>query len=819
MADAIEIATAYVSLVPSLEGSQKKIHDELVPGAEKAGGEAGTTAGKGFGDKFTSVTSSGAFQKGLAGGMAVAGLAVVGSFSSAIESMDAGAMVAAQLDLTKDQSAAQGEAAGNLYAGAYGESLTDVNTAVGAVMSSMSGMKDASAADLEDITSKALNLATAFEVDVAESTNTAGILMNTGLAANADQAMDLITASMQKVPASVRGEILPIMDEYSKHFAGLGIDGETAMGMIVAASSNGAIGMDKMGDALKEFTIRATDMSTSTADAYTALGLSSADMRAGLLAGGDSANAAMGDIVHALQTVEDPAEQAALSLALFGTPLEDLGTDQIPNFLGMIDPMGDSFASTAGAADEFGATLNSGPGVALEELRRTVETTFMGIAEKALPVLTDLAGWVQDNQWVLVALGAAIGVGLVLAFTAWAASVWAANAALLANPVTWIIVGILALVAAIVALAMNWDAVVAWVSEVWGGFMNWLREIGDGFVVWWNGLWAGVGAWISSVWTGFTTWVSGIWSGFVGLLQAAGDGFSAWWSGLWSGIGSFISGVWSGFVAFVVGVWEGYIGLIQAGLTAFSAFWAAVWDGVAAFIAGVWSGIVSVATGAWDGLVSFVTGIPGRFLAGLAALGGLAGSMLGWVGNAARAVMDKFGELVGEVGSIPGRILGALGDVGSMLYNAGADIVRGLMNGIKSLAGTIGSFFLDLLPGWIVGPFKTALGIHSPSRVFAGFGENIGEGVLVGVSRMQDDIDKSMAALVTVPDLPSITGSTGVSRPPELVAAGLAAAYGLNESAADPGAGRGWHIENLNTGANAGEIFDELDWRERTAAL
>ena len=100
------------------------------------------------------------------------------------------------------------------------------------------------------------------EVGVAEATTTAGILVKNGLVGDADAAMDLITAGMQRVPASVRGEILPVMDEYAKHFSSLGIDGETALGMIVAASADGAIGMDKMGDALKELTIRSSDWST-----------------------------------------------------------------------------------------------------------------------------------------------------------------------------------------------------------------------------------------------------------------------------------------------------------------------------------------------------------------------------------------------------------------------------------------------------------------------------------------------------------------------------------------------------------------------------
>lgn len=521
MADAVELAAAYVSLVPSFEGSQGTITKQLVPEAEKAGDKAGEKSGTSFGSKFSGVLGSSGFKAGIAGGAAVVGLALADGFLGAIEGADAKNKTAAQLNLDPAQAAAAGDVAGAVYAGAYGESLTDVNAAVGSVMSSIKGMRTASSEDLQDITEKALNLQEAFEVGVGESSATAGILIKNGLAADADQAMDMITSSMQKVPAAVRGEVLPIMDEYSKHFAGLGIDGETAMGMIVAASADGAIGMDKMGDAVKEFQIRSTDMSKSTSAVYESMGMDTEDMTNRLLAGGDSAEQAMGEIVHGLQSIDDPAAQSAASLALFGTPLEDLGADQIPNFLGMMDPMGDKFDSTAGAADAFGEQLNAGPGTALEGLKRSVENTFMSFAETAMPAITAFSGWLSENQWVIGTFAALVGVLLVGAFIAWAASVWVANAALLANPVTWIILGIVALIAAIILLATNWDAVVAWLSGVWAGFVGWLTDGLNGFVAWWQGVWAGfLGFWgdtfnnakntAVSIFTAIVTWIRNV---------------------------------------------------------------------------------------------------------------------------------------------------------------------------------------------------------------------------------------------------------------------------------------------------------------------
>lgn len=81
------------------------------------------------------------------------------------------------------------------------------------------------------------------------------------------------------------------------------------------------------------------------------------------------------------------------------------------------------------------------------------------------------------------------------------------------------------------------------------------------------------------------------------------------------------------------------------------------------------------------------------------------------------------------------------------LVDAGRNIIQGLLNGISSLAGNIGRFFLNLLPGWIVGPFKLALGIASPSRVFQALGQAIPQGLIAGVSTGLDSVRRAAGSL------------------------------------------------------------------------
>jgi len=187
-------------------------------------------------------------------------------------------------------------------------------------------------------------------------------------------------------------------------------------------------------------------------------------------------------------------------------------------------------------------------------------------------------------------------------------------------------------------------------------------------------------------------------------------------------------------------------------------------------MAGVWllTTGTDILTGLFNGIVAgfvtvvgFYVALPGRILGFLAGAGAWllsTGSSL--IGGFLSGITGAWSGLMGWFGSIPGMITGALSGAGSWLVGTGTNIIDGLLTGLRNAGNTIGSFFLGLLPDWIVGPFKAALGIASPSKVFAGFGENIGQGVIVGANRTRADIERTMASLVSTPPAQSIAINT-----------------------------------------------------------
>ena len=80
----------------------------------------------------------------------------------------------------------------------------------------------------------------------------------------------------------------------------------------------------------------------------------------------------------------------------------------------------------------------------------------------------------------------------------------------------------------------------------------------------------------------------------------------------------------------------------------------------------------------------------------------------------------------------------------SNMARIGGDMIRGLWNGIQDLGGWLKDKIIGFVKDKIPGPVKKALGINSPSTVFAEFGRNIDQGMAKGVDKHAYMVEKSV---------------------------------------------------------------------------
>lgn len=394
---AFQAGTAFVPVMPSFRGFQARVAREAGAGGQRAGREFGRSfepaaeqGTRGLGERLRSGLGK---LDDVMGKIGLAGGAALGAgLVKAVDASAAQGKLQAQLGLTAKESGRLGKVAGSLYADAYGDSIEDVNGAIAAVISSIDGMRGASDSAVRDMTAKALSLAKAFDLDVARAVQVVGQMVKSGLVKDATQGMDLLTATLQRVPAAVRDDILDALDEYGPFLTQIGVTGQKAFELLAQGAQKGMYGIDKTGDALKEFTIRATDMSKNTVTAYKTLGLDTQKVTNDLLAGGQRGASAFQLIITKLRGIKDPAAQSQAALALFGTPLEDLSTGDIPKFLQSLDTTQHTLGNTAGAAQRMGDAMQNTAAAKIERFKRSIEQGLTQAAVGAIPVLDRLGG-------------------------------------------------------------------------------------------------------------------------------------------------------------------------------------------------------------------------------------------------------------------------------------------------------------------------------------------------------------------------------------------------------------------------------------------
>lgn len=293
------------------------------------------------------------------------------------------------------------------------------------------------------------------------------------------------------------------------------------------------------------------------------------------------------------------------------------------------------------------------------------------------------------------------------------------------------------------------------------------------------------GAWKS--WFGFLKVVFGVamafLKSFVGFVADILKTVLNVLSPVLKGIGSFIAGAiktFQGFTDFIAGVFTGD--------------WSRVWEGIKQIFEGIWMSTIKVLQYAvqaiWNLIKGVVTGVINFFkhlfdeLVGHSIIPDMIKQIISWFNKLTapvRTVISFIGNLFKGFGNVVSTFVGyfktgvrtvvdlisgfgqkirnAMSGAADWLYNTGKNIVNGLVNGVKSMAGFLKNAILNLIPGPVRSIVSDALGINSPSKVFMEYGKNVVQGFVLGISGDQRALANSLDAFSSQPRFNPITGS------------------------------------------------------------
>jgi len=101
------------------------------------------------------------------------------------------------------------------------------------------------------------------------------------------------------------------------------------------------------------------------------------------------------------------------------------------------------------------------------------------------------------------------------------------------------------------------------------------------------------------------------------------------------------------------------------------------------------------------------------------------------------AVKEKMNQVWNGIKEIWNQVMNFFRSID--LFEIGANIIEGLVNGVKSMASSLVNGVKGVVNGAIEGA-KALLGINSPSRLFKSFGVYTGEGYIIGVNKMGNKV-------------------------------------------------------------------------------
>lgn len=303
-----------------------------------------------------------------------------------------------------------------------------------------------------------------------------------------------------------------------------------------------------------------------------------------------------------------------------------------------------------------------------------------GIGESLAPALGAIAGFVKSNPAPVLA---AVGAVAAVAFGAWAISAGAAALATLAAiaPVLLIGAAIALLAGGIVYAYQNFEGFRTVVDNV----ATFIRDVA----------FPAITQGIQRVWETIQT--------VIGVIKAA-----------WQQWGDELLAIASAAWAFIRTSVENAIrvvqGVIQTVMSAIHGDWSGAWDGIKNILGGVWAQIRNVVSTGADALRAVLS----------AAWDAMKSAAKSAWEALKRAVSDGINEAVAVVRGFPGKVLAAIGNLASTLYNAGRELISGLVRGIRSAIPDITnvlSSVTNMIPDWKGPASKDRVLLHDNGRL------------------------------------------------------------------------------------------------------
>jgi len=180
-------------------------------------------------------------------------------------------------------------------------------------------------------------------------------------------------------------------------------------------------------------------------------------------------------------------------------------------------------------------------------------------------------------------------------------------------------------------------------------------------------VWGFIGPYIIAAVKLFWDFIQMVWSALVTATKFVFNLIKDIITAVWAVIGPVVIAAVQKIWDFIVKAWD----VIKAATEL-------VWNGIKAFFGALWDGIVALFTNARDRVIAVIEGIKV-----------IVDKVRNFFSQLKAAADQGIGPLIKFVSEIPRKILDAIGNIGSLLFSKGKELVQGLIDGILSMLGKL----------------------------------------------------------------------------------------------------------------------------------
>ena len=429
------------------------------------------------------------------------------------------------------------------------------------------------------------------------------------------------------------------------------------------------------------------------------------------------------------------SEKAAAAESLVGKnamsgflALMNAGEGDIAKLSGAID-------NCNGAAQSMADTMNNNLEGQLTILKSQLQELAISFGEILLPAVKKIVGWVQGfidvlnslpdgvkETIVTVALiAAALGpvliiigkiitaVGTIMTIVPKVVGVikavktafLALNATMLANPIVLIIAAIAALVAAFIYLWNNCDEFRQFWIDLWESVKEIAVAVWEALKEFFVAAWEFIKTTAETVWNALAGFFTGLWEGIKNTFTTVVNAISNFLSTMWNTIKSAAETIWNAISTFFTVIWNGIKTVVTTVVTAISTFLTTAWNTIKTVITTVLNAIKAVFSTVWNAIKNVVTTVVNGIKNTITTVwNGIKNTVTTVVNAIKTAVTTAFSAMwngikntiSGIYNTIKNGFANAVNfikNLASSAFSWGADIINGIVNGIKSCIGKV----------------------------------------------------------------------------------------------------------------------------------